>query len=97
MTREGMHRQPCSRCHKPALTPRALTAQERRWQKRLAAVLASVPPGIGLFTAGDRSLTLYDRAAAEAHGIEHLEDGGAAAHGLELGFVRSAVPIEGVS
>jgi len=55
------------------------------------------PPGIGLYTIGDRELLMYDQTRAKEHKIEHLHDGGAKDHGLLLGSANSSVNIEGVS
>lgn len=87
----------CYRCREPVLTPRKPTKAERAWMQRLQRVLLDAPEGIGLLTIGDARLTVYDRKAAQENGIEHLHDGGCDTHGLTLGSVASAVPIEGVS
>jgi len=86
----------CS-CGAPILTPRGPTPEESRWMRRLEKVLKDAPPGIGLLTIGDDSLTVYRKTDAQAVGIEHVWDGGSSRHGLDLGTVHSAVSIEGVS
>lgn len=67
----------------------------RAWMKRLERVLLDAPPGIGIYTIGDADLTVYDKAAYLASGVD-LCDGGAYRAGVVIGSIRSAVEIEGV-
>lgn len=64
---------PARECRDPIVKPRKPTAAERKWAKELEEVLMRAPKGIGLFTIGDRALTMFD----DTHGIEHIHDGGA--------------------
>lgn len=88
---------PICHCGEPNVTPREPTPDEAKWMKALERVLLAAPPGVGVYTTGDHSLMVFDKARATEHGIEHYHDGGAWAHGIVLGTIRSAVGIEGVS
>ncbi len=78
-----------------ALTAKCLTGQEKIWVRRLEAVLLDCPHRLGLYTVGDRYLTVFDALAYEtvAPPASHTIGSVLSAHNLDLGVARSAVNI----
>ena len=87
----------CGICKEPTLVTRKLTPEERAWADELQSVLLRVPPGLSLMTYGDHYLMIIDEAACKKHGIEHIHDGGAGRHGVELTTIKSGCGIHGCS
>ncbi len=80
---------------RPEIEP--LTADEVKWCRKLARLLAEAPPRLMLATIGDPRLYVYDQAAALSALDEAGERDLVTIGGLQLGTIHGRIKIAGVA